>query len=310
MIKNILVTGSSGTIGTRLCELLVKNGFNVTGIDKKPNAWSAEVNNSTIISDLTKDGCLENVEDKEFDLIIHLAANARVYDSVVDPNLAYENFVSTYNMLEFARKKKSSFMFASSREVYGNSEKTVHSEGDVRLELCESPYSGTKMAGEALTQAYQKCFGIGFVIFRFSNVYGMYDDSDRVVPLFIRKCLANEDLVVFGEEKMLDFTFIDDAVGGVVSAVQRFDSVKNNVINISGSEPVRILDVAQIIKGLTSANNQINIDDNRPGEVVKYTADLTKAKELLDYNPKTSIEDGIKHAIKWHHQVSASPPLA
>lgn len=310
MIKSVLVTGSSGTIGTRLCEFLVKKGFDVTGVDKVPNAWSAEINNLTIISDLTKVGCLEKVKDKDFDLIIHLAANARVYDSVINPNLAFENFVLVYNLLEFARKKKASFMFASSREVYGNSEKTVHDEGDVRLELCESPYSATKMGGEALVQAYKKCFGVDFVIFRFSNVYGMYDGSDRVVPLFIRKCLAGERLTVFGEGKMLDFTFIDDAIRGVVTAVERFDSVKNNVINISGAEPVRIFDVAQIIKRLTNSSSQISIDNNRPGEVVKYTADLTKAKELLNYSPKTSIEEGVKHAIKWHHFVSASPPLA
>jgi len=309
MIRNILVTGSSGTIGTRLCEVLVKKGFSVTGVDKAPNSWSGEINNLTFISDLTKAGCFEKVKDKEFDLVIHLAANARVYDSVVNPDLAFENFVSTYNTLEFARKKKSCFMFASSREVYGNSEKTLHSESDVRLELCESPYSATKMAAEALVQAYHKCFGVGFVIFRFSNVYGMYDETDRVVPLFIRKCLAGDGLTVFGEEKMLDFTFIDDAIRGVVSAVERFDSVKNNVINISGAEPVRILDVAEIVKRLTNSSSKINIDNNRLGEVVKYTADLTKAKQLLGYSPKTPIEEGIKHAIKWHHLVSASPPL-
>lgn len=310
VIKKILVTGSSGTIGTRLVEVLDDRGFEVTGIDKKPNAWSAEVNNMTVIGDLTQDDALAKIDDKEFDLVIHLAANARVYDSVVDPDTAYDNITTTYKVLEFARKKKAGVMFASSREIYGNSDKIIHSEGDVRLELCESPYGASKMCGEALVQSYQKCYGMGFVIFRFSNVYGMYDDSDRVVPLFIRRCLAGEDLTVFGEDKMLDFTFIDDAVNGVVTSVERFDRIKNNVINISGAEPVTILSVGEKIKELINSDNSIQLDNNRAGEVVKYEADLSTAKRLLDYEPKTVVEDGIKHAIDWHHKISASAPVA
>jgi len=226
MRSRILVTGSSGTIGTRLCEKLLEENYAIIGVDLKPNRWNDRINKLTIIGDLRDKETFKNLP-KDVDLVVHLAANARVYNLVVDPSLARDNFEILFNTLEFCRRNDiKRFIFASSREVYGNSNQIVHSENEAYVRNCESPYAASKIGGEALVHAYQQCYGINFIIIRFSNVYGMYDDSDRVIPLFIKLAKENRDLVVYGKEKLLDFTYIDDAISGVLKCIENFDQVK------------------------------------------------------------------------------------
>ncbi len=299
-IKKILVTGSSGTIGTRLCEKLLEKGYQVVGADWKPNKWSARVQDITLDIDLRDKFKVIDKLPKDIDLVIHLAANARVFNLVVDPDLARDNFLTLFNMLEYARINRiPRFIFSSSREVYGNSDKQTYFEDEADVKNCESPYSASKISGEALVRSYQKCYNIDFVIFRFSNVYGMYDDSDRVVPLFIKLCRQGKDLIVFGKDKSLDFTYIDDTISGVISSIERFESVRNNVYNLAFGESTSISELARMIKELTGSRVSININDNRTGEVVKYTASISKAKEKLGYNPKTDIKEGLKKSVEW-----------
>src|SRR3989338_5730538 len=182
----ILVTGSSGTIGTRLCEKLLEQGHDIVGVDWKKNRCKPEMDIRTIIADLRDEKNLAALPT-DSDAVVHLAANARVYELVKDPDRARDNFLSTYNVVEFVRKNKiPRLIFASSREVYGNAERETYAEDMVKIDLCESPYTATKMAGEALIHAYRRCYGLKTGILRFRNVYGAYDDSDRIVPLFIR----------------------------------------------------------------------------------------------------------------------------
>jgi len=204
----------------------------------------------------------------------------------------------TFNVLEFARKNNiKKVMFSSSRETYGNSNKKTYIESDVKIENCESPYSASKISGEVLFHSYQKCYDIDFVIFRFSNVYGMYDDSDRVIPLFIRLAKQNKDLVVFGKDKLLDFTYIDDLVKGIINTIKRFNKVKNDVYNLAYGEGVTILKVAKLIRNNLKSHSEIVIDNNRTGEVVKYIAITKKAKNMLDWNPKIDIEKGVEKTV-------------
>lgn len=300
-MKKILITGSSGTIGTRLGEKLLNLGYEIIGVDWKTNKWHKNLEKRTIHLDLRNKNLVLKKLPNKVDLIIHLAANARVYELVKNPDLARDNMITTYNILEYARINKiKNILFASSREVYGNTKKAKHKEEDVKIENCESPYSASKIVGEALIHSYHKCFGINYVITRLSNVYGMYDESDRVIPLFTRKAIKNENLVVFGKDKILDFTYIDDAVEGVVKVIQRFNKVKNNIFNIATGKGTKILFVAQLIKKFLNSKSRIIIKRNRPGEVVKYIADISKAKKLSNYEPKTNIIEGIKKTIEWY----------
>lgn len=299
-VKKILVTGSSGTVGTRFCEKLIERGYAVTGLDRVPNAWNPAIDKITLRCDLLDRQQIDKLPGG-FDAVIHFAANARVYDLVVDPDRALENIVTTHNVLEYCRKQGiTRALFSSSREVYGNSEKITHTEEDVEVELAESPYSASKLAGEALFHSYAKCYGLGTVIVRFSNVYGMYDDSDRLVPLFTRNTLAGKQLAVFGKDKMLDFTYIDDTVAGVMACIEKFDAVAGETFNLASGVGSKLIDVGEMIQAELGVQKPIQLKDNRPGEVVKYVADISKARRMLGYEPKIGIRDGIRKSIEWY----------
>ena len=298
--KKILITGSSGTIGTRLFEKLLEKNYDVIGFDRNRNKWSGNLNKLTIIGDLLKKEDIEKIPT-DIDLVVHLAANPRVYDLVVNPDLALENIITTYNVLEFARKNKiKRVVFSSSREAYGNKKEIVSKETDVDIARCESPYAASKIADEVMIYSYFKCYGMDYVVCRFSNVYGMYDQSQRFIPLMLRKMKKNEDIEIFGKDKVLDFTYIDDCVEGIIKCIAKFDNVKNNTFNIAFGKGSKLIDVAKLIKKNLKSKSRIFLGKNRQGEVVRFIADISKAKKMLGYEPEYSLEDGMKLAIDWY----------
>ncbi len=299
-IKKILITGSSGTIGTRLFEKLLEKSYDVIGFDGNHNKWSGNLNKLTIIGDLLKKEDIEKIPT-DIDLVVHLAANPRVYDLVVNPDLALENIITTYNVLEFARNHNiKRVIFSSSRETYGNKKEIVSKETDVNIQLCESPYAASKISDEVLIYSFLKCYGIDYVVCRFSNVYGMYDQSERFIPIILRKMKKNEEVEIFGKDKILDFTYIDDCVEGIIKCIEKFDKVKNNVFNIAFGKGSKLIDVAKMIKRNLKSKSQISIGKNRQGEIVRFIADISKAKKMLGYKPEYDLENGIKLSIDWY----------
>ncbi len=297
----IMVTGSSGTIGTRLTEKLLARGDEVVAVDWVPNKWNATIDKMTTLVDLRDRE--KTLALPKVDLIVHLAANARVYELVEDPTRARDNFETLFNTLEYARKNGvKKFIFASSRESYGNFRRDKYTEDLVRVEHCESPYTASKVGGEALIHSYMNCYGIDAVIYRFSNVYGMYDDSERVIPLFIRLTKNNDPLTVFGKEKCLDFTYIDDNVSGIMLGIDTFDAVKGETFNLGNGEGTTILELAETIIKMRNGNSKVNIGESRIGEVHHYIADISKAKKLLGYDPKTPFSEGIKLTFDWYQK--------
>lgn len=297
---NILVTGSSGTIGTRLCERLLADGHSVVGADWVENLWQPAVQAVTVMGDLREAKSWDTLP-ADVEAIVHLAANARVYELVENPDRALDNVIDTFHMLEFARKHGiRKVIFASSRETYGNiPAKDKYTEDLARMENCESPYTASKIAGEAFVEAYTRCYDIDHVIVRFSNVYGMYDNSVRVVPLFIRKARKNEALTVFGE-KCLDFTYIDDAVEGVTQILQHFDAAKNGTYNLAYGEGTTLVQLAKDIIALTGSSSTFTLGPARTGEILRYIADTTKAQKTFGFSPKTPFSEGIKKAVEWY----------
>lgn len=295
--KKILITGSSGTIGTDLSLALIHKGYDIYGIDIKPNLWSSEINRKTILSDLRK---TINYLGHNFNMVIHLAGNARVFKLVKNPNLARDNFLMAFNILEFARKENiPQFIFAGSREIYGNSNKKGYKEENITLPSIESPYSATKLGIEALIHSYFQCYNISFANLRFSNVYGKYDISNRVIPHFIKLAQNNEDLIIYGKKKILDFTYIDDTINGILKIISNFSNVKNNTFNIASGKGTSIIDIALIVKELLKSDSKLIFKDNRRGEIIWYIADILKAKEKLGYNPKIEVREGILKNIEW-----------
>jgi UDP-glucose 4-epimerase len=154
---------------------------------------------------------------------VHLAANAKVHELVEQPHRALENINLTFNVLEYCRANRLPIVFSSSREVYGDIHRYITEEASADFSYTESPYSASKIAGEALIYSYARCYGLPYLVFRFSNVYGRYDNDiermERVIPLFIRKISRGEPITVYGSEKVLDFTYIDDCVDGIVRGI-------------------------------------------------------------------------------------------
>ncbi len=297
----ILVTGSSGTIGTRLCETLLQRSYDVAGVDWVKNKWQPAVDAITTLVDMRDMDAVKKIDCSGVDVIVHLAANARVYDLVEDPARACDNMVSTFNALELARRNGiRKFIFASSRECYGNLPARRFKEELAKIENCESPYTASKIAGEALVEAYSRCYKIDHIIFRFSNVYGMYDDSERIVPLFIRKMRANEPVKVFGKDKCLDFTYVDDTVEGIIAAILKFDAAKNHTYNLAFGQGTYLIDLAKTLKRMLKSSSEVTLGEPRTGEIVRYVADIARAKEILGYDPKVSFRDGIQKSVEWY----------
>jgi len=298
-ISSVLVTGISGTVGTALAESLINNGYDVTGVDLVENRWSDRVDERTIVTDLRFEENLGELPES-IDLVVHLAANARVHKLVEDPSKAKENFDTTYNVLEYARNIGADIVFSSSREVYGNNGKIIYDETDTYVDECESPYTASKIGGEALVKSYGRCYDMQTSVLRFSNVYGKYDVSDRVVPLFIAQAQAGDDLTVFGEDKILDFTYVDDCVNGVTRVVENFQKVSGTTFNIASGEGSSLVELAELIVEKTDADVSVEVEPNRTGEVSRYVADISKAEKLLGYEPEYDFEQGIEETIDWY----------
>ena len=227
----ILVTGSSGQIGTNLALRLLEDGHWVFGVDKRPSPGRAISRRSCRTWPghyPPYRGGMNGVEWPEVDLVVHLAAHAKVHQLVRQPQRALENVMMTFNMLEYCRALELPLVFSSTREVYGDVHRfDGYGEATADFAYTESPYSASKIGSEAFIYAYAKCYGLGYLVFRFSNVYGRYDndlaaDGARVAALHAPARGASEPITVYGgEAKVLDFTYIDDCVDGIVRGIER-----------------------------------------------------------------------------------------
>jgi UDP-glucose 4-epimerase len=297
---SVLVTGSSGTVGTELVERLLDRGVDVVGADAVPNRWSERVDERTRTLDLCDPAAVSDLPT-DVDMVVHFAANARVHRLVKDPSGAKENIDMTYNLLEHARRSDiPKFIFSSSREVYGNADKTIYREEDTFADSCESPYTASKVAGEAMLDAYEQCYGIESCTLRFSNVYGKYDASNRVVPLFIAQAHRDQDLTVYGADKVLDFTHVEDCVNGVDLAVEDFHKVSGMTLNVASGTGTSLIELAEAVIDRVPTESDLHVERNRTGEVSRFVSDISRARKILGYEPEYTFETGLERAIDWY----------
>ena len=309
---HVLITGSSGQIGTNIGLRLLREGHEVFGVDIRPNTWTDEI--PTLLQDLSvlhrnfKRGIGQGVYPESLDVVVHLAAHAKVHELVQEPDRALENITMTFNVLEFCRQNDVPIIFSSSREVYGDIHRYITEESHADFAFTESPYSASKICGEALVYSYAQCYGLRYLVFRFSNVYGRYDNDiermERVIPLFIRKIGAGEPITVYGKDKMLDFTYVDDCVDGVCRAIQLLahGEAVNETINLAYGQGQTLLTMAQYVGEELGATPAITVEASRVGEVTHYVADIQKARTLLGYSPTTPLPEGIQKAVAWTRQ--------
>src|SRR5512133_3830560 len=308
----VLVTGSSGQIGTNLALRLHQDGHEVFGVDKRLNAWTDDFR--YLLQDLTFPGGLGD-DYPPADVIVHLAAHAKVHELVREPRRALENAIMTFNVLEYCRGVEVPIVFSSTREVYGDVHRFEgYGEATADFAFTESPYSASKIAAEALIYSYARCYGLPYLVFRFSNVYGRYDNDlhrmVRVLPLFTHRMLQGERVTVFGRDKVLDFTYVDDCVDGIARGVAALadGSVRNETINLAYGQGNTLLRAAELIAQDLDVEPAIDTAPARLGEVTHYIADIRKAGDLLAWKPTTSLDDGIPKAVAWFREHRAEHP--
>ena len=308
----VLVTGSSGQIGTNLALRLQADGHDVFGVDKRPNPWTDAF--PYLLQDLT----MRHVE-LDFppaDVIVHLAAHAKVHELVLHPHRALENTVMTFNVLEYARIRGVPLVYASSREVYGDVHRDdEYVETSADFGFAASTYSASKIAGEAFVYSYARCYDLPYLVFRFSNVYGRYDNDlhrmVRVLPLFTHRLRRGEPITVYGgEEKTLDFTYVDDCVEGIARGVEALGAgrVVNETINLAYGRGDTLVHAARLIADELGVEPRMTLTPSLVGEVTRYVADLSKAGLLLGYEPQVPLEDGIPRMVAWFLEHRAAHP--
>ena len=305
----VLITGSSGEIGTNLALRLLKEGHEVFGVDKRVNVWTDAYR--YVLQDLAApcmnfEGGINGVPYPKPDVVVHLAANAKVHELVEHPERAMDNIRITFNVLEYCRHNKVPIIFSSSREVYGDIRRYMTEETQADFSFTESPYSASKICGEALIYSYARCYDLPYIVFRFSNVYGRYDNDaermERVIPIFIKAIRAGQPVTVFGKDKVLDFTYVDDCVDGIARGIERLldGRVKNQTINLAYGQGNSLVQMAEFIGEALGVKPQINVEPSkRVGEVAHYIADLSRAKSLLGYDPQVPLKEGVKRAVEW-----------
>jgi UDP-glucose 4-epimerase len=199
-------------------------------------------------------------------------------------------------------------VFSSSREVYGDIHRFETEETNADFAFTESPYSASKIAGEALVYSYARCYGIRYLVFRFSNVYGRFDNDiermERVIPLFIRKISNDEDIIVYGPEKVLDFTYVDDCVDGVARGVYALagGQVANQTVNLAFGQGNSLVRMAELVGAAVGVKPRMTLEPSLVGEVTRYVADIKRAQELLGYQPRVSLEEGIERTVAWNRE--------
>jgi UDP-glucuronate 4-epimerase len=304
----ILVTGGAGFIGSHLVRTLLASRREVTVLDdfndyydpaiKRANA-AATAGATYVEGDIRDERALARAFEPRPDAVIHLAARAGVRPSLEQPDLyASVNISGTFALLEACRRAGvRKFVFASSSSVYGDAEKVPFRE-DLADPRPVSPYGVTKQAGEQAVRLYHRLHGLRTSALRFFTVYGPGQRPDMAIHKFARLILDGKEVPVFGDgTTRRDYTYVDDAVGGIVGALNRDDGYE--AYNIGESRTVELSELVALIEKNLGKKARIRKLPEQPGDVKRTYADISKARENLGYKPATTIEDGIAEFCSW-----------
>lgn len=313
-MRNILVTGGAGFIGSNLVDrLLSEGGWQISVVDdfndfydpsiKRDNVNRQKANQNYRLFEADvrdREALAEVFRENQFDCIVHLAARAGVRPSLELPLLySQTNIDGTVNLLELAREHGTKqFVFGSSSSVYGINANVPFSEDDpIRQPI--SPYAATKAAGELICHTYTHLYGIRCVCLRFFTVYGPRQRPDLAIHKFARLLSEGKPIPVFGDgTTRRDYTYIDDILAGVRAAIDYSESAYE-VINLGESRTVELRELIALLEKELGVSATIDRQPLQPGDVPQTYADISKAKRLLGYNPQTQIEVGIHRFVEW-----------
>jgi len=315
--KRILLTGGAGFIGSHVAEALIRRGMQLSIVDNLDNFYALsrkrlnlqEIRNAGAYeffeADVRDMDALRKVaEHVQPEIVIHLAARAGVRPSIEQPAL-YEsvNVAGTVNLLEIAREfKVQRLIFGSSSSVYGITNTVPFREDDLETRPI-SPYAATKLAAELMCYTYTHLYGLTILCLRFFTVYGPRQRPDLAIHKFTALIESGEPIPVYGDGSMgRDYTYVDDIVAGVIASLEYAPEPKLpfEVFNLGNSHPVRL---RELIAQLEAATGKKALQDrlpDQPGDVPITWANIDKARRLLGYSPKTSMEQGLRNFVAWY----------
>ncbi|MDD4332935.1 MAG: SDR family NAD(P)-dependent oxidoreductase [Patescibacteria group bacterium] len=317
MKKTILITGSAGFIGFYAAKKLLENNYRVIGVDNLNNYYDVNLKkarNKILLknknykfyrTDIKNYHALEKIfKENKIDKILHLAAQAGVRYGVSHPFVYEEsNLKGFLNILECARHNRTkNFVYASSSSVYGGNimPKSGFSEND-SVNQPVSLYATTKRSNELMAYAYHNLYGLNCTGLRFFTVYGPWGRPDMAYFSFTKKITNNDRIEIFNYGKMRrDFTYVDDIVAGIITALNR--SFAYEIINLGNSRPEELKYFIELIEKNLGKQAKKKYLPLQPGDVLATYANISKAKKLLNFCPKTKIEEGIKNFVQWYRE--------
>lgn len=318
-MAKMVVTGAAGFIGSHLVERLLAEGHDVVGVDSFEDFYAREVKESNLAAARASQR-FELIEARIQDLarppdvtsaaaplpaivdgataVYHLAAQAGVRSSWGSSFEVYtdNNVLATQMLLEACRAAGvSRVVYASSSSVYGDVDELPMRE-DARCRPV-SPYGVTKLAAEHLCDLYWTCFGLESVSLRFFTVYGARQRPDMAFNRFIRALRDGDEIVVYGSgEQTRDFTFVDDIVAGVVAATT---APSGGIFNLAGGSRVSLLEAIAVLEDVMGSKARVSSRGEEAGDVRDTWADLSRARESLDYEPRVGLAEGLAKEAAW-----------
>ena len=315
----MLVTGCAGFIGSKVCELLLEQGHAIQGIDSLNDAYDVRLKEWRVARlrthpqftfrpvDITDRAALRPLFQGSgvdtspiLDAVINLAARAGVRQSLDDPwNFYQTNVTGTLNLLELARETGvAKFVLASTSSVYGDG-KLPFSE-DQPTDRPLSPDAASKKAAEMLCYTYHHLYGLDITVLRFFTVYGPAGRPDMSIFRFIKWISEGEPLLLYGDgSQERDFTYVGDIARGTLLALEPLGF---EIINLGSDRPVAIRDVIATLEGLLEKKASIERRPFHAADVLATRADISKAQDVLGWEPQTGLEEGLQHTVEWYRQ--------
>jgi nucleoside-diphosphate-sugar epimerase len=311
-MANYLVTGAAGFIGARTTELLIKEGHTVLGVDNMNNAYDPRMKEYRLRKleatpgftfyklDISDRSIIDQLKGHKFDGVINLAARAGVRYSVADPWVFVEsNLLGTLNMLELCRQTSTrKFMVASTSSIYGEDPPYPTPESASSSEPLQ-PYAATKKGAEAMAHAYHHLHNIDMTIMRFFTVYGPAGRPDLSIFRFVQWISEGRPVRVNGDgEQSRGFTYIDDIARGIIVALKPLGF---EIFNLGGHEVTTINNLIKLIEDVVGRKAIIEYGPADPADMRSNWADVSKAGELLGWEPQFNMRTGIEKLVEWYN---------
>ena len=311
-MKTILVTGVAGFVGQKTAQLLLRDGFNVVGIDNLNEYYDIRLKEYRLSQLTGKNGFkfinidIEDIDklneimiDYKFQGVINLAARAGVRYSLENPNIYVStNIQGSLNILEISRKLGiEKFVLASTSSIYAGEEMPFSEKLSVNSPI--SPYAATKKAAELMAYSFHSVYGIDVSVVRYFTVYGPAGRPDMSIFRFIKWIDEGLNIQLYGDgTQARDFTYIDDIAEGTVKALKNLDY---EIINLGGGrDPVSLLQIIKMIEKRLNKKGNFEYESFPKTDIKETWADIKKAKKLIDWTPKITLEEGLDRTIDWY----------